>query len=176
MNWLWDGFFLAVACLVAWRARGDKIALKWLLAAAASYVISAAWRRLDGPSPYVMSAVCDALVCFAIYAVGKLEWEMRLWRVFQISLLVNILNVGYSAGMLPVVEEPIWATVQAGILDLCNLAALAWIGINGAGQQAGEADGIHSFRRPMRGLYRLAEALHRERAHLPFWKARKWTS
>lgn len=173
----WDGFFLVLAGIVAWRARGDRTALKWLLAAAASYAISAAWRRLDGPSPYVMAAACDALVCFAVYAVGKLEWEMRLWRIFQFALFVNIVNVGYAAGLLPIVEEPVWALLQSGLLDLCNLAVLAWIWINGARQPAGGADGLSPFHRALRGLHRVAESLHRERTHLPFWKARhKWTN
>lgn len=168
----YDLGFLVLAGLVAWRTRGDRRAWGWLAAGAASYVVSAAWHRMGGPSPFVMAAACDAAVAFAIYALAKYLWELNLGRIFRIALLVNILNVAYTLHLIPMIEADVWKLLQAGALDLCNLAALSWIWINGARQRVGKADGLPPFRAPLRYLHRVVEALHRERAHHPFWKAR----
>lgn len=163
----YDIGFLILMGVVAWRTRGDRRAWAWLAVGAASYIVSAAWHRSGGPSPFIMAAACDIGVVIAIYATAKREWEMGLWRIFQAALAVNILSVAnQSIGTIPG-----WIVVQAGLLDICNLAALSWIWINGSRQRVDRADGLPPIFAPLRHLHRIAEALHRERTRLPFWKA-----
>jgi len=182
----YDIIFLVLLLLVAARVRHKRRALLWLGAGALSYIISAFWHRLGGPSSLVVAAVCDALVVLAIYAWAKEKWEMGLWRIFQIMLGLNILAyaVPFSAfatwlgpasialfGAMP--TEAHLHNAFLGSMDLANGSALAWIWINGAPQNVGDAGRLDKARSgfaPLLGFRRILHSLHRQRAHPPFWK------
>jgi hypothetical protein len=175
----WDWAFLAGAGWVAWNVRQNRRALVWLLMGALSYTVSAAWHRLEGPTPLVASAACDALVVAALYAFAKQKWEMGLWRVFQIMLAINILAyaVPYSAVETVfgsgLIDQSHLHNAFLGSIDLANIIALAWIWINGAPQNVGDADRLDTAGAgfpALLGLRRVLCALHRPRPHPPFWK------
>lgn len=171
----YDVVFLAFAGLVAWRVRGDSRALAWLAALAASYVVSAAYYRMGGPSHFVMSAMCDVAVIGLIYWKARYIWEMRLWRVFQVMFAINAAAFVFEAyPRLELMPPSLWHNVYAGSLDLANAVALAWIWFNGArGRSSDDTAQIPADRHPARyHLRRAVDFLHRERPSRPFWEVR----
>lgn len=182
----YDIIFLVLSLIVAWNVRHNRRAILWLLLGALSYTVSAFWHRLEGPSPLVASAACDALVVAALYALAKQKWEMGLWRVFQIMLGINIIAyaVPYSifeAWAGPSIISVFGAALAEqhlhnaflGSIDLANIIALAWIWLNGAPQNVGDADRLDKARAgfpALLGLRRVLGALHRPRPYPPFWK------
>lgn len=175
----YDIIFLVLSLIVAWNVRRNSRALLWLLLGGLSYTVSAFWHRLDGPSTLVASAACDALVVAAIYARAKYKWEMGLWRVFQGMLAINILAyaVPYSAVEAVIgaglIDQSHLHNAFLGSIDLANIIALAWIWLNGAPQNVGDADRLDkggSGFPALLGLRRVLCALHRPRPHPPFWK------
>lgn len=169
----YDVAFLLIVAVVAWRTRHDRRAGAWLACGAASYVVSAVYIRMGGPSPTVMAAVCDAAVAFLIYNLARYRWELGLGLIFQAMLGINIIALAaplFVSG-LPISSElaSLWHNAHAGMLDLANASALAWIGLNGAVQAVGGVNGGMASRPPRRGFRGALLALHRQRKHPPFW-------
>lgn len=104
-----------IAVAVAWRV---PRAAMWILAGAMSFIASTAWARYGMPYPPVFTGLCDAAICLGIYFFGKSAWEMRLWRLFQASVLVSLL---YFVGVI----GPHWAYIVA--LEAINWLALLLI-------------------------------------------------
>ena len=173
MALLYDLAFLAGLAFVAWSTRSDRRARAWLACGAASYVVSAAYFRMDGPSPLVMAAVCDAAVAFVIYNFARYKWEIGLGAIFQVALGINILAVAipiFGPNVVQSIPASLWHDVHAGMLDLANASALAWTWFNGTKQPVGIANGRAASGYPRFGFRRLILALHRERTRPPFWK------
>lgn len=165
---VYDWIFLALASVVGWRVRNEVRPLMWLFGLAMSYGVSAAYYRMGGSSPIVMAAACDAILSFVIYWKSQQRWELHLGKIVAGMLAVNIVFLA-----LPDNAESLWRNALAGMLDLGNAASLAWLWINGAPQHVGAADGLgKSGKAPTLGsrVRRALLALHRERAHPPFWK------
>lgn len=170
MAWLYDLAFLTGFAIVAIRVAGDRRAFLWLLAGAASYA-HALYIRLGGPHPLFAGVIFDALVFAAIYRLGKYEWELGLGRIFQVMMGANLIAffvldfcsaTGDAASLLH--------NAYMLTLDLSNVAALAWIGINGDGKRLEEADEHVTFVAAPGRVRRALMALRRKRAHPPFWK------
>lgn len=161
-TWLLGGFLLALGVSFGnWRAWA------WLGASAASYVLSTVWWRSGLPYPSFIGGMADALICLGVYFVGKYRWEMWGWRLFQVSVLVNIVYLGGTLGA--------WASLPhnayAVMLEAVNWLALLWIGGNGAVQAIGAAHAdpaAHSLVGRLRGIVR---HLYRERTQPAFHKA-----
>ena len=183
----YDVAFLAGLAFVAWSTRGDRRARAWLACGAASYVVSAAYFRMDGPSPLVMAAVCDAAVATVIYHLARYKWELGLGAIFQAMLGLNIVAIACGVfgqnmlhglyGVWPAAWSVVssiptsrWHDAYAGMLDLANASALAWTWFNGTKQPVGIANGRAASGYPRFGFRRLMLALHRERTRPPFWK------
>lgn len=85
---------LAVAAIINF---GHWRAWLWLAAGAASYLASAGWADAGLPLHPFVTALCDAMVCGAIYFVGRnfgaRRWELPLFTVFQFSVLVSFVQL-----------------------------------------------------------------------------------
>lgn len=144
----------------------------WLLAAAVSYAVSTVYWRSGLPSGAFVAGICDALVCLAVYFWGKYRWEQWVWRLFQVSVLVNFAYLGGTLRVLPIFTHDTYSI----ILEAINWIALLWIGGHGAVQAVGASDDADASGFAWRRVYRTLLPLHRERKVAPFHKARhKWT-
>jgi hypothetical protein len=165
---LLTGLIVALAVSV-----GNFRAWGWLLAAAASYAVSTVYWRTGLPYGAFIAGMCDALLCLAVYFVGRLKWEMWVWRVFQLSVLVNFVYLGGTLQVWPVFSHDTYSIV----LEAINWIALLWIGGHGAVQAVGASDDATASGVAWRRVYRALLPLYRERKDAPFYKAaRKWTS
>jgi len=153
---------LAIGALItAYIARGLPRAWLWIAAGALSFAASSAYWKLGLPHHGAFTLVCDSLVCLSIYFIGREQWETRLYNVFQFSVLISILRM---AGFLD------YGVVYAGMLELCNLAALLLIG--GTAILDGVADENRSFGDWSGNLHRVRVSLRKARAQDPFHKVR----
>ena len=154
------GLILALALSV-----GNHRAWAWLGAAALSYVVSTIYWRLDLPYAPFIGGLVDAAICLGVYFFARYRWEMWVWRLFQVSMLVNLVYLGGTLSLWPSLSHNAYAV----ILEAVNWLAWVWIGGNGAVQVMGTADDdLHS---PASGLWRLVRALSRERTNPAFHKA-----
>ncbi len=159
---------LAIGLMIALAvSMGNGRAWGWLLTGAASYTVSVLYWRSGLPHPSFVAGLCDAAVCLAIYFQGKLRWEMWVWRLFQLSVLVNIVYLGGTLGAWPSPSHNAYSI----ILEIVNWAALLWIGGNGAMLAIGASDALPAPGSPLRRLHRALSALYRERKSAPFHRA-----
>lgn len=121
----------AVVGLFTWQL--DRAWL-WILAGAASFAASTAWARYGLPHPVAFTALCDVGVCLLIFAFAKHHWELFLFRLFQLSVLVSIVFLGIRYMGAPAGAH--YAYVAT--LELINWIALALI--LGVGFMQGIAD------------------------------------
>lgn len=133
-------------------------AVLWIGVGAACFAITTAWARYGLPYPPAFTAACDAAVCLLIYFFGKRRWEMRLWNLFQCSVMVSIL---YLAGII----GPKWAYVAA--LELVNWLALLLIAGTAITARAGENGNAFSLR-PLHRFSVAHRALYAKRKDPPF--------
>ena len=125
----------------------------WILAGAASFVASTAYARYGLPLPPLITALCDAAVCLAIYAypwrasesVDRYRWELGVYRLFQLSVLVSIVFLGMVLFRSPSASNFWYVTA----LELINWAVLLLIVGTAVAQWAG-ANGDHAYRSPGR--------------------------
>ena len=158
---------LSIGLLVALAfSVGNRRAWAWLLAAAGSYIVSTVYWRTGLPYAPFVAGLCDATVCVAVYFFGKLRWEMWMWRLFQVSVLVNIL---YLAGALGLVRS-IGHEEYSVMLEAINWLALLWIGGTGAAQNLGATD-VRAGR-PWRRVHWALSALYAKRKR-PAFEARQ---
>lgn len=156
------GLMLALAVSV-----GNLRAWKWLLAAAASYVVSVVYWRSGLPYAAFIGGMCDAAICLTVYFLAKFRWEMWVWRLFQFSVLVNIVYLGGELQAWPSLSHNAYSI----ILEAINWAALLWIGGNGAIQAIGATDAFPSAGGSLRRLRRALSPLYRDRKAPAFTKA-----
>lgn len=126
-------------------------ALWWIGAGAASFVASTAYARYGLPLPPLFTALCDAAVCLMIYGFAHQRWELGVYRLFQLSVLVSIVFLGMVLLRSPSASSFWYVTTLEGI----NWAVLLLIAGTAVAQWAG-ADGDHHYRSPGR-LVRWAE-------------------
>jgi len=168
-----DAWLLAGLLLALGASFGNWRAWSWLGAAAVSYATSTMYWRTGLPHPAFIGGIMDALICLGIYFFGRFRWEMWVWRLFQFSLLVNLIYLGATFGGTGSQLHNAYAVT----LEAVNWLALFWIGGNGLAQAIGAANADPAVHSPGGGLRRLVRALYRQRAHPPFYKARpKWTN
>ena len=104
----------AVAAIICQNRR----ALGWIACGAASFALTLAWQYSELPYHAGICALSDAAQCLLIYHFGKYKWELALYRIWQVSILLGIMRF-FGA-----------ITSQYGFvtaLELCNWAALAVI-------------------------------------------------
>lgn len=121
---LWQASLAVAALVVAIISIPNPRGLLWVLAGAATFVVTALYQPHALPwLPFpAVAAVADGLVALAILLIGLYRWEMRVANVFMGSMLINIIAAGYLAAGS--VLDP-W--LHVAILDACNILALAII-------------------------------------------------
>ncbi len=165
---VFQGALLVGAIGTAALCRKDRRALGWIAAGAANFVITAAYQDAGLPHHPVFTAFADASVCLAIYFFGRYRWEMRLWNVFQMSVLISIMR------FVGTIARPEWVPyfpsnyTYIALLEACNWAALAVIG----GTRIMQMVDNHALERHPRGalgrVHRLVRSLRAERKAPPF--------
>jgi len=91
----------------------------WIGLGVLSFVVSTLFQDYSGRTdlqPFVTLG-CDALVCCAIYRWHRETWEIPVYIAFLCSVFASLIFIGFRF------EH--W--LYAGLLELCNLAALLCI-------------------------------------------------
>ena len=104
------GAFIAAAA-----SRFELRVVLWIAAGVADYVVSSAYYALGLPFHPFFTAMADCSVCLAIYFLARYRWELWLWRAFQLSVAVSILQM---LRLLP------GAYAYALMLEICNWLAI----------------------------------------------------
>jgi len=160
----WYHFSLIAAALIAGAAAWNvPRAWIWLLAGAASFVVSAMWWRAGLPYGAFVGAVTDAMIVIAIHVYGRRNWEMKVAQCFLAMMLVDIMQL--------------FGVVQAGIVyssvqEAINYIAMIVIFTTGAAQWVGAYGlDINSPRRHSPRFVREAGLyLAKRRASPPDWQ------
>lgn len=92
----------------------------WILAGAVSFVASVIWAGYSMPYPPFFNVMADAIVCLLIYFGASEKWELKLYNIFQLSILLNLMRL---AGVMN--DNYLYGVM----LELCNWAALALIAV-----------------------------------------------
>lgn len=151
-----------VACILAWRTpRG----LLWVALAAIDYAASVIYWRAGFPYPEGFVCLCDAVVCLSLYFMAKERWELGIYRLFQISVAVNILFLAGSLGIFYRIDVETYSILE----ELLNWLTLLSIGGIGAAEWIGAP--IVPARHPVGRFHRVILALRAPRA--PHFLARK---
>ncbi len=146
---------------------GNKRAWGWLLAAATAYIVSTLYWRSGQPYAPFIGGMLDALICLAVYFFAAYRWELWVWRLFQVSVGVNLYYLAGTYGIVPSLGHNDYSIM----LEAINWLALAFIGGTGAFQDAGASYASDAATRPWYSIHRIVGALYRARTHAPFHKA-----
>lgn len=84
---------IAVIYMISFIIANNKRAKNWIIAGAASYVVSMAYQILGFKFYSIFSIVCDSFICFLINFYGKYLWEKILWQLWKISVFVSALYI-----------------------------------------------------------------------------------
>jgi len=125
----------AAAALIAW---GNWRYVAWIGAMIASYVISVLYWDFSLPRAEFIAGTCDFLVCLAIFFFAAYRWELWLWRVMQVSLLVNIIYLASNLFGWSVLDHIVYSSA----LEIINVIAILIIGGTAAFEKAGMTDGL----------------------------------
>lgn len=134
----------------------------WIVTGATSFVATVMYWRLDLPYAPAFAVACDTLVCLTIYFVAREEWEMWLWRIFQLSILVSIAYLVRLIG-----PHSAYITLLV-ILNVAALLVIMGTGIVGR-IKANGGFSIHSRLRRVRRAY---DIIHAKRGSDPFHRNR----
>lgn len=161
-NWI----MLALALffgLLSWR---NPRGIAWIIAGAISYTVSVIYWRSGLPLPEGVAGTLDALVCVAIYARAREQWELSvIWRLFQTSVAVNFLFLAGNIGVFPRISIDLYSA----ILEALNVLVLLSIGGWSFAQMAGWSNGLDRSRLSRNPVRRLVSALGNRRSTPPFW-------
>lgn len=149
---------LAVAVVVFISSSDLPRARLWITAGVASYVLSLLYSDFKLPYAPAFAVVCDFVVCWMIYALAKQQWELKLMLLFQLSIILNILELG---GYINARYLYVYA------LDVVNLLALMLIG--GISILEREGYGRNHFPGLLSPIFRVGASLQQARDAPPFW-------
>lgn len=93
-------------------------ALLWILLGGTVAVACDFYYSYDLPYPAAFTLACDALLCLSIHWMAKERWELRIFNIYQFSVLISLFRL---PGVIA--SEYAWVTM----LELCNWAALLFI-------------------------------------------------
>lgn len=146
----------AGAAALAWNV---PRAVLWISLGALSFVSSSWWHEAGLPYGAAFGAATNLAVCYAIYALAKLRYELRVWNAFHLMILIDIL---WMAGMIKSHYN------FAVALEVANWLGILVIGATGILERAG--DGIAAHRSYTGWLGAIHRSLFEERKHPPFWR------
>lgn len=153
----WQAALAVGAIMTAILVRDDRRALGWIALAALVFVASTAWQRAGLPYHAAATGLMDAGQCLAIYFLARHTWELLLWRVWQLSLLISIFDL---AGAIP------GEATYVAALEACNWLALILIGGTAVARRVDDMD---PNRRPVGGLRGAVRALRAPRVAPSWW-------
>lgn len=159
-GWAWS--MIAGFAAAAIINRDNRRALCWAIALGVTFVVGVLWFDCGLPYHAAFAGFCDLAVALAIYAFGRMQWEVTLFHIFQFSLLVNIL------AHFGILADP---ALHGAILEACNWAALIVI----SGTRILEAvNGLWRFdRKPPSWIHRLNHLVLGRRKTHPWWKTHR---
>lgn len=133
---LFVGMIAGFLCLVGRNRR----AAVWVSAIMVDLVLSTAWWRAGLPFGDVFTGACDFSVCIAIFIFGRWRWELRLYILFQFSVLISLCDFAAS------IWSPEWIEhdVYSSFLELVNY--LAFISLGGIGAFALASGSVPPYR------------------------------
>ncbi len=159
---IWNLSLLIGAVLAAGLSYRNPRALIWILGAALDYTVSVVYWRTGLPYAEAVAGMCDATLCLCLYFGARERWELVIYRLFQVSLAVNIFFLAGNLGIIPMVSQDTYAS----ILELLNWLALLLIGGVGVAQWVG-APSV-AARRSTGRLGRAVRSLRSPRKTRPF--------
>lgn len=157
----YETILLVMALVTLFVSRKLPRAWMWIFAAFCSFLFSAVYWRLGLPHHPAFTAFSDSAVCLSIYFLGQEKWELKLYKVFQFSVLISLLKLG---GFVP---EGVW---YPAILEIINVVALLLI--SGTAILAGAADGNRAAWRRGGAFHRSLHPLREARRSPPFHKVK----
>lgn len=147
-------------------ALGQVRAMLWLAVAALVFLASSFYWRAGLPHPELLAGGLDAAVCLAIYFTGRRRWEMWVWRLFQVMLLINILRLAGGLQVFYRVDHNAYAATLEAMNWLVIIVAGGTAGLKRIGyDHVGATD-------PWRGLRGVVHSLCEKRRTPPFTAVR----
>lgn len=130
----------------------------WIFVGFLSFLVSAVWWRLGLPHHPAATLVCDAAVCLSIYSLAKEEYEIWLYDIFRLSVLISLLK------LFGIIHENL---VYAAALECVNFAALLLLG--GTGILAGTANDENGYFGSWSGNFHRLRVSLRSSRRTPPW-------
>lgn len=158
MHW-YQTALLVGAVIVGILAWNVPRAVLWISLGGMSFVAGSGWHDAGLPHGAAFGAFTNFMICFALYAVAELRWEMRVWNCFHLMIVLDIL---YLTGFI---ESHYDFAVG---LEIANWMALLVIGAAGLMQRIGH--GVFSGRDYSSGVSLFRNALYSKRRDRPFWE------
>lgn len=115
---------VAAAVLLLSLAASNYRGAGWVVAISIDLVVSTAYWRADLPYADAFTAVCDFSVCAAIYCFGRYRWELQTFLLYQLSMLVSIVDFGAA------IWAPGWIDHDSysSVLEAINYIAFILVG------------------------------------------------
>ena len=154
---------IVCAAIVAMISRRNPRGVAWVAAITADLIATTAYWRSGLPYAEVFSGLNDAAICFGTYFIGRYRWEMWLWRLYQTSVLINIVYLACHFFGVGSVTQDVYST----LLEVVNWTAFLSIGGISA-QWIGAVDAVayrpwRRVRGPVFSLYRENAPTHAQR-------------
>jgi hypothetical protein len=118
------------------------------------------------PYPAFFTAMCDAGVCLIIFCMAKVKWELRLYKLFLLSVAISLAYLVSDAAGIEVSHY--W---YIAALEAVNWAALFLIAGTAILQWIGAGHGVAASRGWAASLHRAYRTLNEPRHDVPFHKA-----
>jgi hypothetical protein len=103
----------------------------YVVAGALSFAATSIYWGLGLPFPPWFSILADGAVCLLIYHVAQEPWELRLWRIFQGMILINLLffmgAIGPHSAYIIALELMNWAA----LILIAGTSLLSGVSVNG---------------------------------------------
>lgn len=156
----WYHVALAIGAVIAGALAWEvPRAVLWISLGALSFLASSWWHDAGWPYGAAFGAATNIGICFLIYALAELRWELRVWNCFHLMIVIDLLNL---TGVVKSHYD------YAVALELANWLALLVIGAAGIMERASR--GVYSGPYRARGAGLVYRALWAERSHPPFWQ------
>lgn len=157
-----EGIMLLGYAVGALVAMGNLRAMAWLGLGAAVFTASSVYWRTGLPHPELVAGAFDTIVCLTIYFAGRERWEMWIWRLFQVMLMLNIIRLAGTVGIYPNADHGTYAV----LLEVTNWLVILLISGTAGLQRIGY--GYGGAADPWHRVSGLVRALHAQRSRPPF--------
>jgi len=161
---------LIAAIGTAIASRHIPHAVMWICLGAVNAVICDLYYASGLAYPAAITLLCDAMMCIAIDWCAREKWELRLFQVFQFSVLLSVFRL-----LEVVLQNEAYIFVPSHEtyvfwLEICNWAALVLIAGTAFLERLRADDDGYYFRRPWRGYIRDAYSALRGARQTSHWR------